>query len=94
MTLYTSDAIGSAAVAAAQVFAEQAKGAGVKVNVKKVDSGAFWNEANYLTYAFSQDFWYTRNYLAQTGQGTMPKAPYNETHWQNDAVAGDRRRRR
>jgi peptide/nickel transport system substrate-binding protein len=84
VTLYTSEAIGSAAVSAAQVFAEQAKGAGVKVNVKKVDSGAYWNEGNYLTYAFSQDFWYTRNYLSQTGQGTMPKAPYNETHWKND----------
>ena len=84
VTLHTSEAIGSAAVAAAQVFAEQAKGAGVKVNVKKVDSGAYWSEGNYLTYAFSQDFWYTRNYLSQTGQGTMPKAPYNETHWKND----------
>jgi peptide/nickel transport system substrate-binding protein len=84
VTLYSSEAIGSAAVSAAQVFAEQAKGAGVKVTVKKVDSGAYWNEGNYLTYAFSQDFWYTRNYLSQTGQGTMPKAPYNETHWKND----------
>jgi peptide/nickel transport system substrate-binding protein len=84
VTLYTSEAIGSAAVSAAQVLAEQAKGAGVTVNVKKVDSGAYWNAGNYLTYTFSQDFWYTRNYLSQTGQGTMPKAPYNETHWKND----------
>jgi len=84
VTLNTSDAIGSAAVAAAQVFAEQAKGAGVTVNVKKVDSGAYWDAGNYLSYTFSQDFWYTRNYLSQTNQGTMPNAPYNETHWKNE----------
>ncbi len=101
VTLSTSDAIGSAAVAAAQVFAEQAKGAGVKVNVKKIDSGVFYGD-DYLSYTFSQDFWYTRNYLGQTSQGTLPNAPYNETHWKNDAwqaiveeafKTGDRTRR-
>ena len=37
----------------------------------------------YLKWTFAQDFWYTRNYLSQTAMGTMPSAPYNETHWQN-----------
>jgi peptide/nickel transport system substrate-binding protein len=82
VTLTASDALGSATVAAAQVFAEQAKGAGVTVSVKKIDANSYWTD--YLKYTFSQDFWYTRNYLGQTSQGTLPTAPYNETHWKND----------
>jgi peptide/nickel transport system substrate-binding protein len=82
VTLTTSDAVGSAAVAAAQVFAEQAKGAGVTVNVNKVDSSVFYGD-QYLKWTFAQDFWYTRNYLAQANQGTMPTAPYNECHWKD-----------
>ena len=78
----SAGALGADEVAAAQVFAEQAKGAGVKVNVKKTDSGVFYGE-EYLSWAFAQDFWYTRNYLSQAGQATMPGAPYNETHWKN-----------
>jgi peptide/nickel transport system substrate-binding protein len=78
----SSGALGADEVAAAQVFAEQAKAAGVTVNVKKVDAGVFYGE-DYLSWPFAQDFWYTRNYLAQAGQGTMPGAPYNETHWEH-----------
>ena len=66
--LTTSEAIGSAAVPAAQVFAEQAKGAGVTVNVNKVDSSVFYGD-NYLKWTFSQDFWYTRNYLGPDRPG-------------------------
>ncbi|MFA4964518.1 MAG: ABC transporter substrate-binding protein [Thermoleophilia bacterium] len=80
----SSGALGADEVAAAQVFAEQAKGAGVTVNLRKVDAGVFYGE-DYLSWTFAQDFWYTRNYLSQAGQGTMPGAPYNETHWKNDA---------
>jgi len=79
----SAGALGADEVAAAQVFAEQAKGAGVTVNVKKVDSGVFYGD-EYLSWPFAQDFWYTRNYLLQAGQATMPGAPYNETHWKND----------
>jgi peptide/nickel transport system substrate-binding protein len=78
----SAGALGADEVAAAQVFAEQAKAAGVTVNVKKTDSGVFYGE-DYLSWPFAQDFWYTRNYLAQAGQCTMPGAPYNETHWEN-----------
>jgi len=79
----SSGALGSDELAAAQVFAEQAKGAGVKVTVKNADSGVFYGE-DYLSWPFAQDFWYTRNYISQAGQATMPGAPYNETHWKND----------
>jgi peptide/nickel transport system substrate-binding protein len=74
--------VGSSAVACAQVFAQQAKGAGVTVNVNKVDPSIFYGN-QYLAWTFAQDFWYTRNYLAQANQGTMPTAPYNETHWKD-----------
>jgi len=77
----TSDAIGAGHVAAAQVFAEQAKLAGVTVNVKKISADAFWND--YLKYTLSQDYWGTRNFLAQTTLSTQPGAPYNECHWED-----------
>ena len=78
----SAGALGADEVAAAQVFAEQAKGAGVTVNVKKTDAGVFYGN-QYLSWPFAQDFWYTRNYLLQAGQATMPGAPYNETHWKD-----------
>jgi peptide/nickel transport system substrate-binding protein len=68
------------AVEGAQVFVEQAKGAGVDVKLRKVDSGTFYGD-NYLKWPFSQDFWYTNYYLVQAAQATLPGAPYNETHW-------------
>ena len=69
-------------VEAAQVFAEQAKGAGVDVKVRKVDSGTFYGD-NYLKWPFAQDFWATRVYLAQVAQGDLPESPFNETHWKD-----------
>jgi len=78
----SAEALGGDEVAAAQVFAEQAKAAGVTVNIKKTDSATFYGK-DYLTWPFSGDFWNTRNYLSQAGQCSMPGAPYNETHWKN-----------
>jgi peptide/nickel transport system substrate-binding protein len=68
-------------VEAAQVFAEQAKGAGVNVKVKRVDTGSFYDPDKYLKYPFAQDFWASRVYLAQVAQGDLPNSPFNETHW-------------
>jgi peptide/nickel transport system substrate-binding protein len=67
-------------VEAAQVIAEQAKGAGVAIKVRKVDTGTFYGD-NYLSWTFAQDFWVTRSYLSQVAQGSLPDSPYNETHW-------------
>ena len=81
--LVTSEgALGGDEVAAAQVFAEQAKAAGVTVKLKKTDASVFYGD-DYLSWPFAQDFWATRGFLAQASQGTMPDAPYNETHWSN-----------
>jgi len=69
-------------VECAQVFAQQAKKAGVNVNVKNLDATTFYGN-QYLKYAFSTDYWGTRNYLNQVAAGSLSVAPYNETHWNN-----------
>jgi peptide/nickel transport system substrate-binding protein len=69
-------------VEAAQVIAEQAKGAGVTIKVRKVDPGIFYGD-NYLQWPFAQDFWATRTYLSQVAQGSLPDSPFNETHWKD-----------
>ena len=83
VTLVTSDAVGSGVVAAAQVYAEMAKGAGVTVKTDKVDSAIIYGD-RYLSWPFSQDFWYTHNYLTQVTSASLPTSPYNATHWADD----------
>ena len=68
----------------AQVFAQQAKAAGVTINVKILDSGTFYG-SQYLKWPFSTDFWGTRNYLSQVAAGSLPTSPYNESHWPDGA---------
>lgn len=80
--LVTSTAVGAGMVAAAEVFQQQAKGAGVTVQVNQVDPSVFFGN-NYLKWTFAQDYWGTRNYLAQTTLSTSPNAPYNECHWKD-----------
>jgi peptide/nickel transport system substrate-binding protein len=70
-------------VEGAQVFAENAREAGVTVNVKNVDSGVFYGD-QYLQWTFATDFWGGRNYLAQVAVGSLPNSAFNETHWNND----------
>jgi peptide/nickel transport system substrate-binding protein len=82
--LVCSTATGGGGVQAAQVFAQQAQGAGVTVKVNKVDPSVFYG-SDYLKWPFAMDFWATRNYLPQTALGTQPTAPYNETHWNDPA---------
>ncbi|RKQ33773.1 ABC transporter substrate-binding protein [Kocuria tytonis] len=72
--------IQSGAVEAAQVFAEQASEAGIRVKLRRVDATTFFGDG-YLKYPFAQDFWYTRSFLPQSSMGSLPKAPFNETHW-------------
>ncbi len=82
VTLDTSP-VAAGVVEAAQVFAQQAKAAGVTINVRKVDPGTFYGD-NYLKWTFAQDFYFTRDYLPQAALLGFPTSPYNETHW-NDA---------
>ena len=82
--LFTGDDIGSVAPAAANLFVQQAKLAGVDVKVTK--KTPFYDD-DYLSYPFAQDFWNTRNYIPQSVVGTFPPnqgGTYNETHWDNE----------
>jgi peptide/nickel transport system substrate-binding protein len=72
----------SGMVEVAQIFAQNAKAAGVTVNVKVLDGATFYGD-QYLKWTFAVDFWGTRNYLAQAALATLPTATYNETHFNN-----------
>jgi peptide/nickel transport system substrate-binding protein len=72
----------SGMVEVAQIFAQNAKAAGVTVNVKVLDSSTFYGD-QYLKWTFAVDFWGTRNYLAQAALATLKTATYNETHFSN-----------
>src|SRR6266849_3120821 len=70
----------------ATVFAQQAKQAGVTVNLKSVDPSTFFGP-NYLQWTFSQDFYNYSPYLAQVAQSLLPSSPFNETHWSDSNYA-------
>ncbi|GAA1706607.1 ABC transporter substrate-binding protein [Propioniferax innocua] len=87
--------IQAGAVEAAQVFAQQAKEADIRVKINQMDLTAFWGD--YLNYGFSQSFWYTRNFLEQASASSLPDSPFNECHFDdpefNELVAAARAER-
>jgi peptide/nickel transport system substrate-binding protein len=78
--LVTSSGVGAGAVESANLFVEQARKAGITVQLTKADSNTFYGE-RYLSWNFAQDFWNTRNYLPQVATCAVKSATYNETHW-------------
>ena len=70
----------------ATVLAQQAKQAGVTVNLNQVDPSVFFGP-NYLQWTFSQDFYNYSPYLAQVAQSFLPTSPFNETHWTDSNYA-------
>jgi len=91
VTLTTSP-VATGTVAMATVLAEQAKAAGVKINVSNVPPNTFFKPGKYLEWTFSQDFYNYSPYLAQVAQSFLPKSPYNETHWCKPASTTAERR--
>jgi len=83
LELVTSD-FAAGVIQAAQVFAQQAKAAGVTVKVRQVTADVFYGD-QYLKWPFAQDYWYYSPYLSQCAQGYLPGSPFNETHWDNPA---------
>jgi peptide/nickel transport system substrate-binding protein len=75
--LHTTDGA-AGMVDSANIFAAQAKAAGVTINVKN-DPNYYGDQ--YLKLAFSVDFWGTRSYLPQAALGSIQGAAYNECHW-------------
>jgi peptide/nickel transport system substrate-binding protein len=86
VTLTTSPAA-TGMVAMATVLAEQAKAAGVTINLSNVPSSTFFGK-NYLQWPFSQDFYGYSPYLAQVAQSTLAGSPFNETHINNPTLTG------
>jgi peptide/nickel transport system substrate-binding protein len=74
----TTADIGPGATLLAQVFKQQASAAGVKVGI--TTSADFYGK-DWLSYLFTQDYWFTQSYLAQVAQTTLPHSPYWETHF-------------
>ena len=81
VTLITSN-IATGTVNAATIFKQQAAGAGVTVNLRQVTPTEFYGP-NYTKWLFAQDWWTGYPYFTQVASGTLPTAPYNETHWGN-----------
>jgi peptide/nickel transport system substrate-binding protein len=77
--LVTSD-IAQGTVLAAQLLAQQVKAAGITVNLRQLDTSAFFGP-NYLKWVFAQDFYYYSPYLLQVTDAFLPTSPYNETHF-------------
>ncbi|HKR68526.1 MAG TPA: ABC transporter substrate-binding protein [Streptosporangiaceae bacterium] len=72
--------VATGTVSMATVLQQQAKLAGVTINLKTVDPTTFFGP-NYLRWTFSQDFYNYSPYLAQVAQSLLPTSPFNETHW-------------
>lgn len=64
----------------ATVFAQQAKGAGVNVQLDTLTVTEYYGP-NYLKWVFAQDFYYYNPYLPQVAISTLPNSPYNECHF-------------
>jgi peptide/nickel transport system substrate-binding protein len=64
-----------------QLFAEQAKGAGITVNARVLPGAEYWGD-EYLKRTFATDFWGTRNFLLQVAAGSLKDtSPYPGDHW-------------
>lgn len=81
VTLHTSTIV-PGFVEAATLFAEQAKGAGVTIKVKKEDPNAYFDTALLYTHvAFGQSFWTMTSLPTWYEQALFSDAIWNETHW-------------
>jgi len=85
VTLHTSDIV-PGFVEAATLFAEQAKGAGVTVEVKKEPANAYFDTSLlYTKLDFAQSFWTFSSIPLWYEQALLSDAVWNETHWRDEA---------
>ncbi|MDQ3866611.1 MAG: ABC transporter substrate-binding protein [Actinomycetota bacterium] len=83
VTLHTSEIV-PGFVEAATLFAEQAKGAGVTVNVKKEPANAYFDTSLlYTKLDFAQSFWTFSSIPLWYEQALLSDAVWNETHWRD-----------
>lgn len=73
-------------VEAATLLTEQAKGAGVTIQLKQVPPNSYYNPSLlYLKMAFAETQWPIPSLKFFYLQALSSNAPYNETHWQDKA---------
>jgi peptide/nickel transport system substrate-binding protein len=75
-----TSAIAPGTVEAAQVFAQQAKSAGVNITLRELPVSEFYGP-NYLKWTFAQDFYFYSPYMLQVTDAFLPTSPYNECHF-------------
>ena len=86
VTLHTSDIV-PGFVEAATLFAEQAKAAGVTVNIKREAANAYFNTVLlYTKLPFAQSFWTYSSLAAWYTQSLLSDAVWNETHFRDEAT--------
>ncbi len=78
----TTSAVATGTVAMSTVLKQQAKAAGVTINISNVGPDTFFGP-NYTKWTFSQDFYNYSPYLAQVAQSMLSVSPFNETHTNN-----------
>ena len=78
VTLVTAD-VGAGSVKAAQIFAQQAKAAGVTVNLNQITSQDLYGP-NYLKWTFAQDDWNYNPYVLNAQNACLPGGEFNECH--------------
>jgi peptide/nickel transport system substrate-binding protein len=86
LQLVTAD-IAQGVTKSAQVFAQQATAAGIKVNLRQVTTTEFYG-SSYLKWPFAQDYWYYNFYFPQVALATLPTSPFNETHFSDPTYVG------
>jgi peptide/nickel transport system substrate-binding protein len=77
-----SSPIAAGVTECAQVFAEQASGAGIVVDIQSTTPSDMFGP-NYLKWAFAFDTWPAIYFLTNVGEGQVLGAPYNESHFEN-----------
>lgn len=86
LTMITNDVV-PAQRSVAQLFAQQAKAAGVNVNVQFENATTFFANSYLKTTNVAQDYWYYVPYLPNAAGATVPGAPFNATFF-DDAEYG------
>lgn len=81
VTLYTSVAIQPYAPLMATILKQQAKGAGVTININQVSPSNYFGPNIYTKVPFAQIYYVYSPYLAQVAQTFLPNSPWPETHF-------------
>lgn len=83
LTMITNDVV-PAQRSVAQLFAQQAKAAGLTVNVQFENATTFFANSYLKTTDIAQDYWFYVPYLANAAGATVPNAPFNATFFNDE----------